>query len=435
MSARTDCDAYIPHVGWLRHECGEEVIALLRQGYFEAAEQAFFWLHGRPGDVFIDGGAHIGLYSVLAHRAAAGSATIVAVEPSGATARYLAANLESNGVSTATLVRAALWKAPGEVRFAAQAQGKAAYAHVAFEGGGGDAVPATTLDEIVASCGAGAVALAKIDVEGAEPEALEGAARSIARGALPLLMVEFTEENLRRRGFSTGALRERLQGLGYTLAELDEETLQLRRFDEPGPIWFRNLFACADVAAVNARLAAAGPRERAIARDILDRARACNRFRELEDLDRLRAVEAESEKTRAWAEEAEARAASASRLSEERKTWAEEAEARAAAATRLAEERATWAGEADARAAAATRQAEDQRAWAEQAEARAAAATSMADEQRAWAERSDRMLAQAKAETDAERERVRQLEEEIRPIREFARRHPRIARFVLRRLK
>ena len=414
MSAMTDCDAYIAHVGWLRHECGEEVISLLRQGYFEAAEQAFFWLHGRPGDVFIDGGAHVGLYSIVAHRAAGGDARIVAVEASGATARYLAANLDANGVHGATIIRSALWKEPGEVRFEAEPQGKAAYAHVAFEGAGGTAVPATTLDRIVEEAGIAQVTLAKVDVEGAEPEVLEGAGRSIARGALPLLMVEFTESNLARRGGSTQALRERLEGLGYTLAELDPATLQLAPFAAAGPIWYRNLFACTDIGAVNARLASAGRRERAIARDILDRAEACSRFKELEELDRLRAVEAESDRVRSWAEEADARATAATRLAEERTQWAERSDDMLGRANRdLASQRDGLRSQA-------------QLLEAQRAQLEAQSAELEAHRHSGQALHND--LADARAALMA-------LEEQTTPIRDFARRHPRLVRLMLRWLK
>ena len=108
--------AYIPHVGWLRHQPGEELITLLRQGYFEAAEQAFYRLYLRPGDTFIDCGAHIGLYSVIAGQVTDGKARIIAIEASRETAEHLEFNLRHNGVANAEVIRAALWMAPGSLR-------------------------------------------------------------------------------------------------------------------------------------------------------------------------------------------------------------------------------------------------------------------------------------------------------------------------------
>jgi hypothetical protein len=34
-------EVFVPHVGWLTHAPDDEVAQLLREGHFEAAEQAF----------------------------------------------------------------------------------------------------------------------------------------------------------------------------------------------------------------------------------------------------------------------------------------------------------------------------------------------------------------------------------------------------------
>src|ERR1035437_4961195 len=74
-------ELYVPHAGWFRHEPDDEVARFLSEEWFEYKEQAFLWLYLRPGDTFLDGGAHVGLYSVVAGRALNNSGTIVAVEP------------------------------------------------------------------------------------------------------------------------------------------------------------------------------------------------------------------------------------------------------------------------------------------------------------------------------------------------------------------
>jgi FkbM family methyltransferase len=344
--------AYIPHVGWLRHEPGEEVVSLLRQGYFEASEQALFWLYLRPGDTFIDCGAHIGLYSITADRATGGAARIIALEPGAATSGHLEANLRANGVRNAEVVRAAVWSTPGNIRFIEESDGKAAYAHVAFAGDdGGDSVPATTLDDVVRGAGVREIAIAKIDVEGAEPEVMQGAARAIARGALPLLMIEFTEHNLRRRGLSSAELFVQARDLGYTLTELSPDTLELVPFVPDGPIWFRNLFACRDLGAANARLRTASEANRAIARDILDRARACDRFKELEELDLHRQAAGEAPALRQWAEEADARTAAATKLADDNRAWAQRSDALLAREKEISAELRAWAERAEGQVA------------------------------------------------------------------------------------
>ena len=321
--------AYIPHIGWLRHAPGEEVISLLRQGYFEASEQAFYWLYLRPGNTFIDCGAHIGLYSIIADRVTGGAARVIAVEPSGPTADHLEFNLKQNGVKDALIIRSAIWMTVGHNQFIDEGEGRAAYAHVAFdEDVVGASVPTVTLDQIVSESGGKEIALVKIDVEGAEPEALKGGQHAIEREVLPVLMMEFTEHNLRRRGLSTENLVKQLQDLNYILCEFSPESLELTPFSSQGPIWFKNLFACRDLEQVNARLRLASEGNKIIARDILDRAAACSRFKELEELDQYRSRANEADGFRQWAERTEQMLTAEKEVSVELRAWAENAEAR-----------------------------------------------------------------------------------------------------------
>ncbi|HEY6003561.1 MAG TPA: FkbM family methyltransferase [Anaeromyxobacter sp.] len=316
--------AYIPHAGWLSHAPADELISLLRQGYFEAAEQAFFWLYLRPGDWFFDCGAHVGLYSSVASRATGGQCHVFALEPSEATARLLESNIAASGLDGARVFRSALWREPGHVSFLDEPPQRSAYSRITFqEQPGSKTVPATTLDELAALSGAQEIALVKLDVEGAEPEALEGARGGLARGVFSVLMIEFTEANLQRRGMSTVQLASRVEGSGYRLCELSRETLQLAPVRVDGPIWFGNLFAVRDLDSVNRRLATADGEHVEVARDILARAAACDRFRELEELDVTRAL---AESNKQWALNVEELLRKEHELSASLKDWAERTE-------------------------------------------------------------------------------------------------------------
>ena len=319
--------AYIQHVGWLRHDPGEKVVHLLRQGHFEAGEQAFFWLYLRPDDTFIDCGAHIGLYSVLASKATAGGVRIIAVEANAHTAQHLAFNLNSNGVTEATIIEAAVWNSLGEINFLEGEKGEAAYDHVVFDNNcTGLAVSAITLNKLVEDSGGANVALVKIDVEGAEFETIIGGKDSIVAGLLPVLMVEFTENNLLRRGLDTEQLYKQLEGLGYTICEFHPERLQLEPFRSDGPIWYKNLFACRDVGQVNRRLETASEANRKIALDILARAAACSQFKDLEDLESFKQLADQSESFRQWAERTEALLKAERENAEKLRQWAERTE-------------------------------------------------------------------------------------------------------------
>ena len=385
--------AFIQHVGWLRHDLGEEVVHLLRQGHFEATEQAFFWLYLRPDDTFIDCGAHIGLYSVLASKATAGGVHIVAIEANPHTAQHLAFNLNSNDVTEATIVGAAIWDSLGEICFLESEKGEAAYDHVVFgNDSAGLTVSTTTLNKLVADSGGTSVALVKIDVEGAESEAIAGGKDAIAAGLLPVLMVEFTESNLRRRGLDTDHLYKQLEELGYTLCELHPERLQLEPFRPEGPIWYKNLFACKDLNQVNRRLETASDANRKIALDVLARSAACSPFKDLENLESFKQLAEQSENFRQWAERSDTALVAEREVSRQLRDWAERTQKLLSVEREDAGKLHQWAEQSDAAIATERETSRQLRDWSERTEALLRTERENAEKLRQWAERSDTAL-------------------------------------------
>jgi len=68
----------------------------------------------RPGDVFLDVGAHIGYYTVLAAPLVGPEGHVYAFEPSPSSYRLLRKNVELNGLGNVTTVDIAAGAAPGE---------------------------------------------------------------------------------------------------------------------------------------------------------------------------------------------------------------------------------------------------------------------------------------------------------------------------------
>jgi len=308
MSASSiENEVYVPHLGWILHEPEDEVATLLRQGHFEAAEQAFFWLYLRNGDQFLDCGAHVGLYSILAGRAMGDEGRIVSMEPNPKTAAALRANLSRNGLDDVRVVEAAGWSKVGHLNFSLEQSGRAAYCHVVSDTAPNTvSVSATTLTEVAKEFHGHSCCLAKIDTEGAEVEVLQGAREAIAAHAYPLLMVEFNEHNLRLNGDSTEKLFVLLTALGYQMHRFNPETLRLEAADFTGEIWYENLFAAVDPDGVNQRLAGAAEERLRIAREIIERGRACNKIQELQELENYKQKSDEAEAVRRWAQQSDA---------------------------------------------------------------------------------------------------------------------------------
>ena len=128
-------------------------------------------------DTFIDAGANIGVYSVLAARLVGPDGKVIAVEMMPDTADRLEHNLELNGIFNVAVCRAALSNTVGEIVTAKVTLGKYGQASIA-KGIADNAalsiqVKTTTLDEL--SNNLTEVRLIKMDLEGAEAVALLGA--------------------------------------------------------------------------------------------------------------------------------------------------------------------------------------------------------------------------------------------------------------------
>ncbi|HWB96580.1 MAG TPA: FkbM family methyltransferase [Bryobacteraceae bacterium] len=267
----------MPHLGWLVHEPGDLVAVYLNQGWFEYKEQAFAWLYLRDGDTVVDCGAHFGLYAVLAARAAAGCA-VLAVEANPSTIPVLQQNLDALGLPGARVVAKALSAKSGEISFFPASPGRAAYSSLIPDPDAAAAVtvPAIALDDLLDETGLVRVDFLKIDVEGAEIDVLEGAARSLAGDRLPLAMVEFTEQNLARSGRGTKDLFDWIEAHGGQVCRFDPDRLQLVPCSFEEPVWYENLFLTRDPDPVNRRLAGAPPARLRIARELLERGRAAS---------------------------------------------------------------------------------------------------------------------------------------------------------------
>jgi FkbM family methyltransferase len=156
----------------------------------------------RPGDLFLDIGANVGSYTVLA--SGVRGATTWAFEPDPDTLRALQRNIDLNGLGSRAVVHAtALGETDGEVAFT---RGLDTVNRVAAEG---DAnvrrVPVRRLDGLI---GTAKPLMIKMDVEGHEPAVVRGAQELLGRDGLNVLALETVtpeiEAAVERHGFRRG---------------------------------------------------------------------------------------------------------------------------------------------------------------------------------------------------------------------------------------
>lgn len=177
-------------------------------GRVEPEVQGALVEHLRPGSTFVDVGASIGFYTLLAGRLVGSSGSVIAFEPQPLAAQSARQNATLNALSMVQVVEAAVGGYTGEA--ALRGIGKA----TAFVGPEGDPhalrVKTTTLDDHFATSPR-VPTLVKIDVEGQERDVVVGMTRLLAE-ASPVLVIEThgpTEElrsDLARRGYETTSL-------------------------------------------------------------------------------------------------------------------------------------------------------------------------------------------------------------------------------------
>ena len=205
-------------------------------GAFEPNEFVFLKRALQPGMVILDGGANEGLFSLYAARRVGSRGSVVAVEPSARELERLKANVALNHLDNVRPFGVALGSGRGEVSFAvAQARHAGMNAIEAQDAGQRTAdwaasrvtVPLETIDELVAQSGLHRLDLIKLDIEGAEVDALGGALATIARFR-PTILLEVEEERLRTQGRTKAELLDLLTGLDYELWVMDGGSAQLR---------------------------------------------------------------------------------------------------------------------------------------------------------------------------------------------------------------
>ena len=177
----------------------------IRPGLCEFEEMCFVLHFLRADDLFIDIGANVGAYTILASGAV--GARTLAFEPSPFSFRYLVQNVRLNDLGAkATPLNLALGSAEGVLHLT-EGLGTENYVSPTGASASTTQVRVTTLDTALAGLHP---AVIKLDVEGFEHEVIEGAGAVFANPSVSALIVE-RMGNAVRYGYDEAALHHRIQ--------------------------------------------------------------------------------------------------------------------------------------------------------------------------------------------------------------------------------
>ncbi len=171
----------------------------------------------RPGDMFVDAGANIGVYTVFASRLVGDSGKVVAFEMMPDTAEILLRHIDRNACSNTQMFQQALSDHAGDVftaRVSAGKHGQASIIRSDFgEGFSEVKVISTTLDASLVD--GAAIRLIKMDLEGAEERAMTGAVE-VLRRTHAVIFEDWTSPQQ-----STESGPRILRDLGFELRRID----------------------------------------------------------------------------------------------------------------------------------------------------------------------------------------------------------------------
>ncbi len=210
--------------------------------YHERYEAALVARLLDPGEVFWDVGANVGYFSLVAAAAVGATGEVLAFEPGAAALERLTENVSLNPDKHIRIFNLAVADAEGEAtlyRADGIADSSASLFSAAAGAAAGEVCRTVALDGWHQREGLRPPDFLKLDVEGAELAALQGAA-GILTAFRPLLLVEMEEKNLAAAGASKAAIQAFLEDFGYRPAFLRKGRWHL--IDDVNLTRGRNLF-------------------------------------------------------------------------------------------------------------------------------------------------------------------------------------------------
>lgn len=199
-------------------------------GLHEFEDMGFLIHYLRPSDQFLDIGANVGSYTILA--AGGVGAKVKSFEPLPSTFMHLKKNVQGNELqSLVQLHNCGLSRESGVLRFSS---GLDTVNHVLSEAEEGDIpyveVSVTTIDEIADF---GVSTVIKIDVEGHEFAVLNGARRLFSSGHVKVVILELNGSG-ERYGVADDVLREWMRGYGFVACVYEPMSRNLAVGDSSG---------------------------------------------------------------------------------------------------------------------------------------------------------------------------------------------------------
>ena len=192
-------------------------------GKFEPETIAIFRSCLKEGMTVIDIGANLGYFTVIAASRVGSSGKVFSYEPNPHNFGLLERNIAANRFRNVTAIPIALSNCTGtrELFFG---DNQTTHSFSDKRGTGrSESVVTDTLDNSLKAFGYSRIDIIKMDIEGAEPLALEGMGETIARNPALIIIFEFHPNAIKRLGYSPLKFLETFERLGFSMSVIDED--------------------------------------------------------------------------------------------------------------------------------------------------------------------------------------------------------------------
>lgn len=213
--------------------------AIYFSGLPDYREMRFILDFLRPGDQFIDVGANVGLYTLLALSAVGPTGFVHAFEPNSAVIHILNESLQLNAAENVTVHPVGLGDTERRGGFTITEDDCTAHLVDLSSSHAETDIPIGRLDQILNNV---PYAMAKFDIEGYEPFAIRGASRLLQEHNPPVMLVEMTGFS-KRYGITTPDFIAELDQIGYFTAVYHPDKREIQPTIRPWEIPVENVLA------------------------------------------------------------------------------------------------------------------------------------------------------------------------------------------------
>lgn len=201
--------------------------------YFGVSEPELFGFYDdflKPGMTVVDAGANIGLHTLFFAKRVGPEGRVYAFEPGQTAFDRLQSHVKRNQLSNVRCFHCALGASEGVVSIVENCQDNSRnfVEQSSPVMTGAQNVVLCSLDQFLEEQGVARVDFLKIDVEGFEPQVLEGASTYLRQQSIRVLQLELDDSSLARSGYTAAQVGNMLHDAGYRCAEWSYQSRSFR---------------------------------------------------------------------------------------------------------------------------------------------------------------------------------------------------------------